>query len=96
MMGHFSSAPYGGEDWSGKGRPTYYMNIDIDHVTDPDDCVILDTEELKAVIPGFDWEGGHSGRQLDDDSARTLRSLFEKAVKANKEWIWSPKEEPSY
>lgn len=55
MIGHLSSAPYGGEDWSGKGRPTYYMNRDIERVTDPSDCVILDTEELKAVTPAVSW-----------------------------------------
>ena len=30
MVGTFASEPYQDEDWSGKGRVTYYADLDID------------------------------------------------------------------
>ena len=45
MAGNFTSDPYEGEDWSGKGRETYYMDMNIDQATDPDECVIVSTAE---------------------------------------------------
>lgn len=90
MAGHFCSMPWEGVDWSGKGRPTYYMDLDIDHASDPDKCVILSTEELMAAIPEFDWKGGHSGRKLDDASAEKLHAMLQKAIEEKKEQIWSP------
>lgn len=90
LAGHFSSDPWEGEDWSGKGRPRYYMDLEIDHMSDPDKCVILSTAELMTAIPDFDWKGGHSGRQLDEASAEILRTLFQKATQEKKDNIWSP------
>ena len=90
MAGTFSSEPYRGEDWSGNGRETYYMDMWIDHASDPDKCIILSSEELSAAIPEFDWTGGHSGRMLDDAAAEKLEELFAKAVEKKKDSIWTP------
>ena len=64
MSGHFVSDPYLGEDWSGKGRKVYYMNMKIDVAINPKYFPVLKTEELQKVFPDFDWTGGHSGRIL--------------------------------
>lgn len=89
MAGHFSSNPWESEDWAGKGRRTFYMNMDLHYASDPDECIILSTEELMAAIPDFDWKGGHSGRMLDDASAEKLRIMFKEAVEQKKDRIWA-------
>lgn len=90
MVGTFDSQPYQDEDWSGKGRETYYVDLDIEHMSDPDSCIIVNTEELMAAIPSFEWKGGHSGRLLDESSAQKLKSMIDAAVKSKKDQIWSP------
>jgi ribA/ribD-fused uncharacterized protein len=64
MSGHFISDPYLGEDWSGKGREVYYMDMKIDVAINPKYFPVLTSEELQKVFPEFDWTGGHSGRIL--------------------------------
>lgn len=91
MSGVFTSEPYPGEDWSGKGRETYYMDMDIQYGSDPNKFVIVKSVELQAAIPTFDWSGGHSGRLLDKVSAKKLETLFEESRSINSEKIWSPK-----
>lgn len=90
MSGIFTSEPYRGEDWSGKGRETYYMNMNIQQATDPDKFVIIKTSTLIEAMPDFDWKGGHSGRLLDEASADKLDKLFERALTANNDKIWKP------
>lgn len=89
MAGVFSSDPWEGEDWAGKGRTTYYSDLFLYHASDPDECVILSTGELMAAFPDFDWKGGHSGRELDEVSAEKLYAMFQKAVEEKKDKIWS-------
>lgn len=64
MSGHFISDPYLGEDWSGKGREVYYMDMKIDVAINPKYFPVLPAEDLQKVFPDFDWTGGHSGRIL--------------------------------
>lgn len=90
MAGEFTSEPYRDEDWYGKGRETYYMNMNIRQASDPDKFVILKKSALLEAIPDFDWKGGHSGRLLDEDAAAKLEKLFEQSLKANKDKIWEP------
>ncbi|HBH09459.1 MAG TPA: hypothetical protein DDX40_08695 [Rikenellaceae bacterium] len=90
MSGIFTSEPYRGEDWSGKGRETYYMNMNIQQATDPDKFVIIKTSNLLEAIPDFDWKGGRSGRLLDEAAAEKLDKLFEQALTANSDKIWKP------
>ena len=78
MSGYFTSEPYQGEDWSGKGRVTYYMNMEADFMIHPDYLPILTTSELINEIPSFDWVGGHSGRLLDADKAEKLEKMWKK------------------
>ena len=76
MSGRFRSEPYKGEDWTGKGREVYYMDLMADTVIDPDILPILSTELLSQKIPSFDWRGGHSGRVLPVEEAEKLEKLW--------------------
>ena len=76
MSGRFRSEPYRGEDWSGKGREVYYMDLLADVVIDPDACPILSTAELQSLIPEFKWDGGHSGRLLPEKDALVLEDKW--------------------
>lgn len=77
MSGYFTSEPYEGEDWSGKGRQTFYMDFRPDHVFHPDNAPLLSTEQLTAAIPDFDWAGGHSGRMLTEAQAAKLEDVWD-------------------
>ena len=83
MSGFFSSEPYQDEDWSGKGREVYYMDLRADIVIDPDILPILPTEILSQKIPSFDWSGGHSGRLLLAPKAKKLEKLWKDFLEKN-------------
>ena len=76
MSGRFRSEPYLDEDWSGKGRKVYYIDLLADVVIDPDACPILSTAELQSLIPDFKWDGGHSGRLLPEKDALILEEKW--------------------
>ena len=76
MSGRFYSEPYRDEDWSGKGREVYYMDLMADTVIDPDLLPILTTEVLSENIPSFEWSGGHSGRLLSAEESEKLEQLW--------------------
>ncbi len=76
MSGYFFGEAYEDEDWSGKGRQTFYVDLYIQEQIDPDKAEILTTEFLQEQIPDFDWSGGHSGRLLDEKSAYKLEYLW--------------------
>jgi len=84
MSGRFRSEPYRDEDWSGKGREVYYMDLMADTVIDPDILPILSTEVLSENIPSFDWSGGHSGRLLSAEETERLEKLWEDFLEENK------------
>ena len=85
MSGYFASDPYKGEDWSGKGRELFYMDLDPDVMIHPDYRAILTTEELCRAIPDFDWTGGHSGRLLEAGLAEQLEAFRKKFLDDNEE-----------
>ena len=76
MSGVFDSNPYQAEDWSGKGRKVFYMDMTPNFIVDPDNGEIITTKELQEAIPSFDWSGGHSGRLLTEEQARQLENLL--------------------
>ena len=59
MSGYFSSDPYQDEDWSGRGRVTYYMDLEPDAMIHPDYRPILPTSDLVKAI-----RTTHAGRLL--------------------------------
>lgn len=83
--GHITSEPYTGEDWSGKGRKTYYVDYEPEILVNPDALPILTTQMLTVRIPDFSWEHGHSGLVLNDEQAHKLDSLWTDFIKEHKE-----------
>ena len=84
MSGTISSKPFKAEDWSGKGREVYYVKMNLGTMIHPDNEEILTTEELEDAIPGFEWNGGHSGRLLDKTSAGKLELLWQAYINDQK------------
>lgn len=80
MAGTFCSDPYEDEDWSGHGRQTFYLDLDIHEQVDPDKVDIITTDQLYNEIPGFEWKGGHSGRLLEQESADKLEIMWIKYI----------------
>lgn len=78
MSGVFDSQPYEGEDWSGKGRSVYYMDMLPNVILDSEEVPMLTTEALQESMPSFDWTGGHSGRLLGNEDAIKLETLWQR------------------
>ena len=83
MSGILSSEPYQLEDWSGRGRVVYYMDMDIIDMIHPDYCPLLTSDKLTEEIPDFTWTGGHSGVILTDEQAEKLDKLWFKYLSEN-------------
>jgi hypothetical protein len=77
MSGVFSSNPYEAEDWSGKGRKVFYMDMTPNFIADPERLEnFITTEDLQKAIPDFEWSGGHSGRILTVAQAKKLEEIL--------------------
>ncbi len=74
--GTITSEPYSGEDWSWRNRPTKYCDFNFDTMINPDAYPILSSAELTKSIPGFDWNGGHSGVVLTGSQGEDLKCLW--------------------
>lgn len=83
MAGTFSSPPYRDEDWSGKGRETHYVDLDVEAMADTEQMPFVSTAELAAAVPGFDWTKGHSGEVLGREQAEALEALWTEYVWRN-------------
>lgn len=83
MSGIILCNPYEGNNWKEADRPapTYYVNLDIEWMINPDNGPVLGTKLLTEAIPNFEWTGGHSGRVLNDDEKETFTQLWEKHIK---------------
>ena len=81
MKGFFTSDPYEADDWSGKNRQVHYMDFRPTFMIHPNHPKgILTTQELEKVIPEFEWNGGHSGRELPEKFAAKLDALWNEYV----------------
>jgi len=83
--GTITSEPYQGEDWSGKGRTTYYVDFKPELLLNPDALPILTSSTLSERIPDFEWDHGHSGLVLNRVQAERLDKLWDSFVLENKE-----------
>jgi len=81
MKGFFTSPPYEAEDWSGKGRNVHYMDLRPLVMVHPEKAVMLSTGELEKAMPDFQWNGGHSGRELPRDHADVLDRMWDDYAK---------------
>lgn len=84
-MGTISSDPYSGEDWSGKGRQTFYVDLEPQLLLNPDGLPILTAFQLDKELPSFDWHKGHSGVVLSDEEAQKLNQLWDEFVQSHAE-----------
>lgn len=83
MSGTFTSDPYQDEDWSGKGRKVFYMDMAVKEMIHPDRSPILTSEKLDTEIPDFVWTGGHSGQMLTEEQADKLNQLWNEYLDEN-------------
>lgn len=67
---------YRAEDWSGKGRRTMYADWYPQEFIDTEYAAPLSPERLEAAMPGFNWRGGHSGRELPKEYEKILEKLW--------------------
>jgi len=83
--GTIASDCYPGEDWSGKGRETYYADLNPEVLINPDTLPILTAATLSARIPSFEWDRGHSGLVLTDEQAEELDKLWKEFLEENRD-----------
>ena len=76
MRGEVTSDPFPDEDWSRRGRQVFYCNYRAELMVNPDTFSILTSEALLDSIPGFDWQGGHSGLVLEPKQAEVLERMW--------------------
>ena len=88
QSGRFCSKPYQGEDWSGKGREMYYVDLDVEVMIDSEHCPVLMTDILQREMPDFDWTGGHSGRVLPSEYEEKLESLWKEFIDEHEEMFY--------
>ena len=78
MSGIFDTNPYLGEDWSGRGRKVYYMDMELNAILNPETAPMVTTAELQEAIPDFNWNGGSSGRLLTEEQAKVMEKIWRK------------------
>lgn len=74
--GVLGSNPYRGEDWSGKGREVWYVDLTPNVMIDPHSDEAVSIDELTITMPDFNWHGGHSGRLLSEEYAKSVNTLW--------------------
>lgn len=75
--GTIISEPYLGEDWSGQGRKTYYVDFMPEVMLNPDTLPILTSGDLAQAIPEIDWYKGRSGIVLENHLAARVEELWQ-------------------
>ena len=83
LRGIIASEPFRAEHWYTEGSHSWYAEIAVTHVLNPLTAPLITVEKLQREIPGFKWDGGHSGRVLRAGWARRLNGLWEDYLKAN-------------
>ena len=82
MSGTLVGEPYCGEDWAGRGRKIYYMDMQPDYYVHTDKVpTYVSTEYLLRELPGFDWTGGKAGRVLPEALATKLEDIWTRYTK---------------
>ena len=82
MKGFFTSDPYEADDWSGRGREVHYMDFRPLVMVHPETGRMLGVEALEAAMPDFQWNGGHSGRELPQEYADLLDTMWDEYMAA--------------
>jgi hypothetical protein len=80
FRGDFTSEPYPGEDWAGKGKQRYYMDMVCYGSVPADERPPLSIDVLEKTIPDINWQRGHSGELLSEEDAAKLNELWNKIL----------------
>lgn len=75
-VGHFTTEPFEGEDWSGQGRKTWYIGMEWETVIKPTSDCILKTNALIDAIPEVNWTKGKAGVEVAPETAAKIESLW--------------------
>ena len=75
-VGHFTTEPFLGEDWSGQGRKIYYMKMEWESVIKPTSDKILKTDVLIDAIPEITWSKGKAGVMIAPEIAEKVETLW--------------------
>ena len=70
--------PIRAEHWYKEKAHAWYADIAVTHVVNPLTAPLITVEQLQRAIPGFKWDGGHSGRVLRSGWAKKLNEMWEK------------------
>ena len=76
FRGVFTSEPYTGDDWAGKGKQRHYMEMECYDYVPAEHQPPIDTELLEKTITDINWEHGHSGELLSEEDAERLDLLW--------------------
>lgn len=82
--GRFTSDPTQGNDWAGKGRDVYYMQMEFEAIFHPERTDIITTKELERELPNINWQKGHSGELVDNETADKLELMWRDHIGRNK------------
>ena len=75
-VGHFTTEPFIGEDWSGQGRKIFYMKMEWESVIKPTSDKILKTNVLIDAIPEITWSKGKAGVMIAPEVAEKVETLW--------------------
>ena len=81
FSGEFTSDPYQGGDWAGKGKIRHYVDITCEDALDPELRPYATIEELEEAIPEIDWRKGHSGQLLTEEQADKIGEIISSHIK---------------
>ncbi len=82
FRGVFTSEPYSDDDWAGKGKQRYYMDMDCYDCMPAAQKPLVSLEELEKALPDIDWRRGHSGQLLSKEDANRLDELWNRLMKS--------------
>ena len=83
MAGSIYESPFEDVHWRNPGERASYIPFLVEYAVDPEEMPLITTEMLSAEMPDFDWNGGHSGRELGLEYAEKLEMMWARYVMEN-------------
>ena len=81
FRGVFTTEPFPGEDWAGKGKQRYYLDMECYDCVPADEQPSVNIELLEKEIPEIDWRKGHSGELLSKETSEKLKEICDNLIK---------------
>lgn len=76
FSGQFITDPYPRDDWAGSNRRRMYVDMVCLNASE-DSSPLITVEKLQESIPSIEWEKGHSGELLSDETTDIIAKLLE-------------------